>query len=82
MILIKCATDARRLMKATKKFNEADGILKEISEFAQANMDRGIYTPDSGNDEDIYKMSDFLKHRGFKVQETTHDGKKALLILW
>jgi hypothetical protein len=69
-------------MKAVKKFNESEGILKEITEFAMANMDRGIYTPDSGDDEDIYKMEDFLTRRGFLWQETHHEGKKALLIWW
>jgi hypothetical protein len=68
-------------MKAVKEFKEAPtDILKEISEFAQANMNSGMYTSD--NTQDIYKMSDFLRLRGFDVQETTHDGKKALLISW
>jgi len=81
MILIKCAMDARRIMKAIREFNEApEDILKEISEFAQENMDRGLYTSDSV--QDVFEMSDFLKARGFKVQAVTHEKKKALMIYW
>ena len=81
MILVKCASDAKRLGKAIREFNEAPhSILKDITESVQAGMLGGIYIPKS--DESIRELKTFLINRGFSVLEIEHENSPALQILW